>query len=77
MQTLQQKTRKICHNYHADIHSLTALRLKIKVLRVGILGEDARMGRMAAHRNFGIYALFHHNCERSIRGCAHFKLAGV
>ena len=35
------------------------------------------MGRMAAHRNFGIYALFHHNCERSIRGCAHFKIAGV
>ena len=24
------------------------------------------MGRMAAHRNFGIYALFHHNCERSV-----------
>ena len=75
MQTLQQKTRKFVNSYHADIHSLTALRLKIKVLRVGILGEDARIA--AAHRNFGIYALFHHNCERSIQGCAHFKLAGV
>jgi hypothetical protein len=50
------------------MHSLTALR--DKVLRVGILGEDTRM---AAHRNFGIYALFHRNCERSIQGCAHFQ----
>ena len=72
MQTLQQKTRKFVDNYHPDTHSLTALRLD-KVLRVGILGDDARMGRMAAHRNFGIYALFQHNCERSIRGCAHFQ----
>ena len=63
-----EKPEKFVNNHHADIHSLTALR--DKVLRVGILGEDARM---AAHRNFGIYALFHHNCERSIQGCAHFQ----
>ena len=65
-----KKPEKFVNNYHADIHSLTALEFKIKVLRVGILGEDARM---AAHRNFEIYALIHHNCERSIQGCAHFQ----
>jgi hypothetical protein len=28
---------------------------------------------MAEYRNFGIYALFHHNCEHFIQGCAHFQ----
>ena len=48
MQTLQQKTRKFLQIYYTDIHSATALRLKIKVLRVGILGEDCLNGGDAA-----------------------------
>ena len=47
-----KKPEKFVNNYHADIHSLTALRLKIKVLRVGILGEDARMGRIGGTPQF-------------------------
>ena len=77
MQTLQQKTRKICHIYHARYSQLTALRLKIQ--SVCVSGSLARIARIAAAA-IGICAPFHHNsrapdleksgvrhnCERSI-----------
>ena len=72
-----KKPEKFVNNYHADIHSLTALRLKIGFCGSGSVARMPEWAEWRHNRSFGIYALFHHNCEGSIRGCAHFKIAGV
>ena len=54
-----------------DLHSVTAPTLKIqRCLRVGTLGEDARI---AARTQFRICAPFHHNCETLHLRLRHFQ----